>query len=125
MPSSRPVATDLLSVVEDYLDHDVSPLLPPLQQFQLKIVRRLLQTVRRELELGPDADALETARLSSLLSLDGSLAELNAELARAIRDGKFSTSDPALLSHLRETIEDELRINNPKWLPKADMTAGH
>ena len=125
MPSSRPIATDLLSVVEDYLDHDVSPLLPPLQQFQLKIVRRLLQTVRRELELGPDAHTMETARLSSLLSLDGPLAELNAELARAIRDGKFSTSDPALLSHLRETIEDELRINNPKWLPKADMTAGH
>ena len=125
MPSSRPVATDLLSVVEDYLDREVSPLLPPLQQFQLKIVRRLLQTLRRELQLGPDADALETARLSSLLSLDAPLAELNAELARAIHNGEFSTSDPALLSHLRETIEDALRINNPKWLPKTDADAGH
>jgi hypothetical protein len=27
--------------------------------------------------------------------------------------------DPALLAHLRASIEDSLRINNPKWLAKA------
>jgi hypothetical protein len=119
MPNSRPVAPDLLGVVQDYLANEVSPLLPPLHQFQLRIVQRLLETVRRELQLAPAADAAELERLCALLGHAGSLVELNAELARSIRDGAFAVDDRALLAHLRETIEDSLRINNPKWLPAA------
>ena len=116
MPDSRPVAPDLLAVAQEYLEQEVSPLLPPLQQFQLRIVKRVLDTVRRELELGPAANAAEAQRLRALLRHDGSLTDLQAELATAIQHGDFAVDDPALLAHLRSTIEDALRINNPKWL---------
>ncbi len=119
MPHSRPAASDLLAIVQDYLDTEIAPQVSKLHQFQLKIVARVLSTVRRELELGPAADAAEAARLRALLGHDGSLEELNAELARAIRAGDFAVDDPALLAHLREGIEAALRINNPKWLAAA------
>ncbi len=116
MPNSRPAATDLLAIVQEYLENEISPQLSAVQQFQLKIVSRVLSTVGRELELLPQANAAEVARLRGLLRSDGSFDELNAQLARAIRAGRFDVDDPALLAHLRASIEDALRINNPKWL---------
>ncbi|RYY99069.1 MAG: hypothetical protein EOO24_17750, partial [Comamonadaceae bacterium] len=101
MPSSRPLASDLLAIVQEYLSAEVSPLLPAAQQFQLKIVSRVLSTVTRELEFGPRADAEELARLRSLLDRSGSADELNAALARAIRAGDFTVDDPVLRAHLR------------------------
>jgi hypothetical protein len=119
MPNSRPIATDLLGIVQEYLETEISPQVSSVHQFQLKIVSRVLATVRRELQLGPRANAAEIDRLRKLLRREGSLDELNGELARAIRAGEFATNDAALLAHLRASIEDALRINNPKWLPKS------
>lgn len=116
MPDSRPIATDLLAIVQEYLEEQISPQVSSVHRFQLKIVSRVLATVQRELALGPAADAAETQRLRALLSRDGSFEELNAALAQAIRAGEFQVDDPALLAHLRSSIEDSLRINNPKWL---------
>ena len=119
MPSSRPVATDLLAIVQEYLESEISPQVSGVHQFQLKIVSRVLSTVRREMQLAPSADAGEADRLRALLGRDGTLEDLNAALAKAIRAGDFAVDDPALLSHLRTSIEDALRINNPKWLAPA------
>lgn len=119
MPNSRPLATDLLAIVQEYLENEISPQVSPVHQFQLKIVSRVLATVRREIELAPEANAAETARLKALLRRDGSFEELNGALARAIRAGDFAADDPALLAHVRTSIEDALRINNPKWLTTA------
>lgn len=119
MPDSRPLAPDLLAIVEDYLHKEISPQVSTVHQFQLKIVARVLATVRREVELGPHANAAELQRLRVLLGRDGSLDELNTALAAAIRGGDFAVDDPALLMHLRAGIEDALRINNPRWLATA------
>lgn len=119
MPNSRPIATDLLAIVQEYLEGEISPQVSSVHQFQLRIVSRVLATVRRELELVPTFNEAEATRLRSLLRRDGALEELNAELARAIRAGDFAVDDPALLAHLRASIEDALRINNPKWLVPA------
>lgn len=119
MPNSRPAATDLLAVVQGYLEGEISPQVSPVHQFQLKIVSRVLATVRRELDLAPSANAAEIERLQELLCCEGTFEELNAALARAIRAGDFDVDDAALLAHLRASIEDALRINNPKWLAKA------
>jgi hypothetical protein len=116
MPNSRPAATDLLSIVQEYLEDRIAPQVSKVDQFQLKIVARVLSTVRRELESGPAADAAEADRLRALLRREGSLENLQRELASAIRSGDFAVDDPALLAHLRQSTEDALRINNPKWL---------
>jgi hypothetical protein len=119
MPNSRPIATDLLAVVQDYLETEIAPRVPPHHRFQLRIVKRALETVQRELLLGRDASQREAARLRELLRRDASLDEMNAALARGIREGDFPLDDPALLAHLRATIEDALAINNPKWAATA------
>lgn len=116
MPNSRPVATDLLEVVREFLSKEVSPQLPAFQQFQLRIADRLLEILGREWQSGAACDAEELARLQGLLTAQGTLQELNAELCRRIRDGRVSVDDPALLAHLRRSTEDALRINNPKWI---------
>lgn len=119
MPNSRPLATDLIAIAQEYLEKEISPQVSPVHQFQLKIVSRVLATVKREMELAPEANAREVDRLRALLHSDGSFEDLNAALARAIRAGDFAADDAALLAHLRSSIEDSLRINNPKWLAKA------
>jgi hypothetical protein len=118
MPHSRPIAPDLLGIVQEYLETEISPQVSGVHQFQLKIVSRVLATVRRELEVLPGANEAELARLRKLLHRDGTLDELNAELARGIRAGEVQATDPAVLAHARASIEDALRINNPKWLLK-------
>lgn len=119
MPDSRPLATELLAVVQAHLAREVAPLLPPYQQFQLKIIDRILATVGREMVLRPHANAREVDRLRMLLAHQGTLDELNAMLAQQIRDGVLATDDAALLDHLRQSTEDALRINNPKWMTDA------
>jgi len=120
VPDSRPLATDLLAIVQECLETEIAPQVSSLHQFQLKIVSRVLATVRREIELGPGADADEVERLKTLLRRDGSREALNGALARAIRAGDFAVDDPSLRAHLRASIEDALRINSPKWLVKAE-----
>jgi hypothetical protein len=118
MPSSLPSAPDLLAVVREFLETDVLSL-PDLnddKRFNIRVAVNLLATVERELRLGPEADAAEAARLAALVNGDGSIEEKNRLLAQAIREGKMEIDDPQLLDHLRRTIADTLRINNPKWL---------
>lgn len=123
MPNSRPVATDLFTVIREYLSKEVSPQLPAHQQFQMRIADRLLEILEREMQLGPGFDAQETQRLRTLLGVSGDLQQLNAELCARIRDARLPTDDPALLAHLRQSTEDALRINTPKWLARATPAA--
>ena len=68
-----------------------------------------------EWRLGPEADARELARLKALLGRDGTLADLNRELARQLRAGERDERDAALLAHLDATIADKIAIANPRW----------
>ena len=116
MPSSLPSAPDILAVIREYLETAILPHLSDDRRFNVRVAANLLATVERELRLGPDAEAAEAERLRALLDFPGSLEEQNRRLARAIRDGVIPSDDPRLLEHLRSTVADALRINNPKWL---------
>jgi hypothetical protein len=50
-----------------------------------------------------------------VLGRDGTLAELNRELARQLRAGERDERDGALMAHLDATIADKIAIANPKW----------
>src|SRR5436190_17045125 len=116
MPASKPDATALLDAAIDYLERELSPTLTGYHRFQLRVTTNVLAQVRRELALAPAQADAERTRLVALLGHPGTRDELSRELAARIRAGDVSLYDPALLEHLRLSLVEAPRINNPKWL---------
>lgn len=116
MPASKPEAPVLLDAAIDYLERELLPTLSGYHRFQCRVTVNVLAQVRRELALAPAQAEAERARLAGLLGHDGGRDELSRELAKEIRGGTRPIDDPALLEHLRLSLVEALRINNPKWL---------
>lgn len=115
MAQDRPTAGELLEAAREFINEEVLPRADARRQFLARVAINALSIVERELEHGPAADAAETVRLTTLLGRDGTLAELNAALAAAIRAGEFDERDAALMAHLRATTADKLAIANPRY----------
>lgn len=120
MPASKPDASALLDAAIDYLDRELSPSLTGYHRFQLRVTINVLAQIRRELALAPAQADAERARLITLLGHPGTRDELSRELAARIRAGDLALDDPALLDHLRRSLVEALRINNPRWLDAPD-----
>lgn len=114
MAESRPNAADLLAGVIDYLERELLPTLEGRHRFHVRVAANALAVVKREIELGPDLAEAECARLTALLGQDGTLGELNRALAERIRSGEIA-DEGKLVEHLKQSIGDALKINNPKW----------
>ena len=69
----------------------------------------------REAQLAPASDAAELDRLVALLGRTGSLAELNAELAARLSDGRMSLETPDLKAHLWATSMAKLAVDQPGY----------
>ena len=124
MPASKPDAAALLDAAIDYLERELSPTLTGYHRFQCRVTVNVLAQVRRELALAPAQSAAERARLVALLGHAGERDELSRELAARIRGGEVALDDPALLEHLRLSLVEALRINNPKWIGEGDPEPG-
>jgi hypothetical protein len=120
MPASKPEPTQLLDAAIDYLERELVPTLTGYHRFQCRVTVNVLAQVRRELALGPPQAQAERARLVALLGHPGERDPLSRELAQRIRAGEQALEEPALLEHLRRSLVEALRINNPKWLEAAD-----
>ena len=116
MPAIKPDAPALLDAAIDYLERELLPTLGGYHRFQCRVTVNVLAQVRRELALAPSQAEAERARLVSLLGHPGERDELSRELAARIRAGELALDDPALLDHLRRSLIEALRINNPKWI---------
>src|SRR5262245_56247816 len=108
MAQDRPHAPELLRAIREFLAADVLPRLEGRTQFHLKVAINSLAILEREAVLGPAADAAELSRLKALLGRDGTLAGLNAELARQLRAGERDETDTALMAHLMSTHVDKI-----------------
>jgi hypothetical protein len=118
MAQDRPTASELLAAIADFLREEATPALDrtePRLGFQMRVAANALAILEREARLGPAADAREHARLAKLLGRDGSLADLNRELARQLREGKRDEHDAQLMEHLEVTVADKIAIANPRW----------
>ncbi len=116
---NRPTAAELIEAVAEFLSRDVAPELEGRTAFHLRVALNVLATVGREIEQGDAADRAEQARLADLLGRDAPLEDLVAQAATAIRNGSLSPGTPALLAHLRHSVEDKLAIANPNYLAAA------
>lgn len=118
MAQDRPTASELLAAIADFLREEATAALDkaePRLGFQMRVAVNSLSILEREARLGPAADAAEQARLAKLLDRDGTLDELNRELARQLRTGKRDERDAALMEHLDATVADKIAIANPRW----------
>lgn len=120
MAQDRPTAIELLDAVREFLDERVAPEVAPHTGFLTRVAVNVLAMVERELELGPALDRAERERLRRLLGRDGSLAELNGELARRLRAGTLEARRDEVVAHLRETVRGKLTIANPRYLDEAE-----
>lgn len=116
MAQDRPTIAELLEATREFLEAEALAPLTGRSAFLGRVAVNVLALIEREIALGPEADAREQARLVALLGRDGTLAELNSELARRIRGGEFDQRPQDLLAHLRETVSDKLKIANPRYL---------
>lgn len=112
----RPTAAEAVEAVASYLKEDLMGELEGTAAFQVRVASNLLAIVERELRLGPGLERGERARLEELLGHEGELAELNRELAAAIRSAQIDDRSEALLAHLRTTARERLEVANPRYL---------
>jgi hypothetical protein len=116
MPAIQPDASALLAAAIDYLERELLPTLAGYHRFQCRVTVNVLAQVRRELALAPGQADAERTRLIALLGHPGERDALSRELAARIRAGDIALDDPVLLDHLRQSLVEALRINNPRWI---------
>jgi hypothetical protein len=130
----RPTALELLDAVRGFLEDHVVPALDGPRRFHARVAANVLTIVDRELRDGEEQQRAEWRRLGVLLGVpgdptpperasdlrDGVLA-FTRELAARIRAGAADVEPfrGAVLAHLRATVEDKLRIANPRYLAEA------
>lgn len=113
----HPRAEELVEAVARWID-SVRPELAPRDAFLARVAANVLGVVRRELMLGPQAQAAASARLAALLGHEGPLSELNAELCALLRDGTMDRDTPGLLAALKANIQDQIAIDQPNYAPE-------
>ena len=131
----RPSVRELLDAVRAFLEEDVVPALDGPRQFHARVAANVLAIVGRELA-GEEASLFaEWQRLAQLLggaseppprleALRAALREGTAALAERIRCGEADAGPfrAAVRAHLRATVEDKLRVANPRFLGAAGRT---
>lgn len=117
MPEPRPDLLQLMATMRESLQA-LSQHVSEAGQFELRVLIRALDIVRREVEVGPVARALEQDTLRSLLGVTDThsdLATLSQQLCARLRAGALQPDDPELLSQLRACVLARLAIDNPDF----------
>ena len=122
MTQDRPNAAELVTAVREFLERDVMTATDGRVQFHTRVAVNVLNTIERELQLGPDLESAERARATALLGHDGDVDGLERELATAIRSGALDDRLDDVRTHVRATVREKLLIANPGYLPTGDAT---
>ena len=106
----RPTAIELLVAIREFLTAEVLPATEDSVQFHTKVTVRLLDTVVRELELGP----VQAERHADLLARLG--YQTDRQLAEAIRAGRHDHCLSELAGALEPVVRAKLEVANPRYL---------
>ena len=113
--SEMPRIDELLVSVRDYLRGDVMAETSGRTNFLARVAGNSLDIVLRDLALGPSHRRAEHRRLQALFSSEAGLDDLRWRLVHALRDGSLSLEHPGLADHLRETVVNQVAIDQPKY----------
>lgn len=111
----QPTTPELLNAVAEFLRQEVMPALDGRLAFHARVAANVLDIIRREMALGPKAEAAEAERLGALLGHDGAPADLVRELCEGLASGALDPADPALVEHLWAVTLDTVAIDQPTY----------
>jgi hypothetical protein len=111
----QPTPAEILTAVAAFLKTVTGPEIAPHIGFQIRVAANALELAQRDITLSPAEDAAELARLAALLGHDGTLLELNTELARRIETGEADLTTPGLAEHLWATTLAKLAVDQPNY----------
>ena len=125
----RPTSVELLEAAADFVESELVPAVQGARQFQARVVANVMRIVAREIKLEDPSARSEVKALARLLGHDAphvhSLNDLRSaavsmgeELATRIRAGDADDGDwrREVLAVVRQSVEDKLRIANPRYL---------
>ena len=125
----RPNSVELLEAAADFVESELVPAVQGARQFQARVVANVMRVVAREIKLEDPLVRSEVKALARLLGHDAphlhSLNDLcaaalsmGAELTSKIRAGDADDGDwrREVLAVVRQSVEDKLRIANPRYL---------
>jgi Domain of unknown function (DUF6285) len=120
----EPTPTELIKAVADFLRSEIAPAISGHAAFKLRVSINALDLVTRQLALEQDSDAAESARLTQLLGMQGTLGELNRLLADRIAAGEADLQTPGLSDHLWQTTMEKLAVDQPNYTAYKRELAG-
>jgi hypothetical protein len=125
----RPTSVELLEAAADFVESELVPAIQGARQFQARVVANVMRIVAREIKMEDPLVRNEVKALALLLgrdkphlhSLDDlrkSAASMGEELTAKIRAGDADDGDwrGEVLAVVRQSVEDKLRIANPRYL---------
>jgi hypothetical protein len=110
-----PRINELLASVTDFLRGDIMSATEGRTNFLARVASNSLDIVSRDLSLGNEARANELQRLREYFSSKGSLDELRWSLVDGLRDGTIPLNDKELNDHLRQTVANQVAIDQPRY----------
>jgi len=127
----RPTSIELLEAAADFVDREIVPAIEGARQFQARFVANVMRIVAREIQNEDPAVRVEVKALARLLERDAphlhslddlrkASASMGEELSARIRAGDADSGSwrAEVLSVVRQSVEDKLRIANPRYLEK-------
>jgi hypothetical protein len=125
----RPTSVELLEAAADFVESELVPAIQGARQFQARVVANVMRIVAREIKMEDPLVRSEVKALAQLLgrekphlhSLDDlhkAAASMGEELTAKIRAGDADDGDwrSEVLAVVRQSVEDKLRIANPRYL---------
>lgn len=109
-PHDVPTAGELVEAVREWIERDVLTATEGRLSFHARVAVNMLAMVERELDLGPEQARRHAERLAALGLPD------DAALAAAIRSGDLDDRLPEVRDMVRASVEDKLRVANPRYL---------
>jgi hypothetical protein len=110
-----PRSDELIAGIRDFLRGAAARELEGRNQFLARVAGNALDIVMRELSMGPAAMAFEAEALRGLLGVDGDLQDQREKLCRAIRFGELDLSRPDLHGYLRQSVFNQVMIDQPGY----------
>ena len=110
--------------MRDFLRDDVAASTLERQRFLARVAANSLDIVLRDAQLGPAARSAEQTRLEALLGAQDTLQVLRWQLVHGLREGRFALGDLLLTAHLRQTVTQQVLIDQPGYPGVRQLVGG-